>query len=212
MRYYGQNLEDKFVYEYFRHNYSNNYKGTVLDIGANTGEFLSNSLALINDGWFGWLLEPGATFSDLQLLYKDNPMVECYNYGIGKDNEIVRFWESGCHIPYGSDKGLVSTTSHEETDRWRKAGVEFIETRIKLSTFDTFWQETGYIKFDFISIDAESNDKIILEQIDLDEVGCKCLCIEHNGDPFLIESYIAYCGKFGMKEALRNNENQIFVR
>lgn len=205
MPYYGQNLEDKFVHEYF-----GNYKGHLLEIGANTGIFLSNSLALINLGWSATLLEPGETCVDLMYLHEKNNKVAVHNFGIGETNGKVKFYESANHVPGGSDKGLVSSVDYSETERWRKAGVQFKETEIMLYTFDKFWSSIGKPKFDFISIDTEGCEVAILQQIDLEQVGCKCLCIEWNGDPDLSTKFTQYCA--GYKLALVNNENLIFVK
>ncbi|RQO66232.1 hypothetical protein DBR43_28815 [Pedobacter sp. KBW06] len=49
-------------------------------------------------------------------------------------------------------------------------------------------------------------------EIDLNEVGCDCLCIEHNDNAALSRRFGLYCEKFGMKEIHRNPENVIFVR
>lgn len=203
MRYYAQNLEDKFVHEYF-----GNYKGNLLEIGANTGTFLSNSLALINLGWSATLLEPGETCVDLMYLHEKNDKVTVHNFGIGDKNTYSIFYESGAHVPGGSDKGLVSTVDFEETKRW--SGVEYKKTEILLKTFETFYEGIGKPKFDFISIDAEGFDWIILQQIDLEVVGCRCLIIEWNGNPELSTKFTQYCK--GFKLAHINNENLIFVK
>lgn len=205
---YSQNQEDLFVLNYF-----GDYKGSLLSIGENDGITLSNSKLAIEHGWNATLLEPGSTFNHMKQVHLLNDKVQCLNVGIGQKDEAILFYESGNHVPNGNDRGLVSCVDYLDTERWRKSGVQFEETQVNLVTFKKFMNMLStHRMFDFISIDAESFDWKILQQIDLDEVGCKCLCIEHNGDPFLIESYILYCGKFGMKEALRNNENQIFVR
>lgn len=205
MKSYSQNQEDLFVLNYFK-----GFKGTLLEIGSNDGRTLSNSLLLIENGWKAHLVEPGETFTQLFELHKNNPLVQYYNYGIGAKEETVSFWQSGAHVQGGADRGLVSSANYHETERWRQAGVSFIASEIKLTTFDKFHEYAGYPQFDFISIDAEGFDWLILQQIDLEKVGCKCLCIEWNGDPELSTKFTQYCA--GYKLALVNNENLIFVK
>lgn len=207
MTYHSQNNEAEFLLNYF-----GSYKGTMLDVGSNDGISYSNSYDLIRAWWKCHALEPGAVCADLSNLHRDNPDVIIHNYGIGERDEVVRFWESGAHIPYGEDRGLVSTTIASETDRWRKAGVEFIETSIKLVTFKTFWDSIGNVHLDAISIDVEGQDYSVLKQIELDEVGCKALCIEWNGSPDLWNLFNDYCGSFDMMLRVQNNENLIFCR
>lgn len=205
MTYHSQNNEAEFLLNYF-----GGYKGTILDVGSNDGISYSNSYDLIRSGWKCHALEPGSVCSDLSNLHRDNPNVSIHNYGIGDRDDIVRFWESGAHIPYGEDRGLVSTTIASETDRWRKAGVEFIETSIKLVTFKTFWNSISNVPLDAISIDVEGQDYSVLKQIDLDEVGCKAICIEWNSNPDLWNLFNDYCGSFGMVLRVQNNENLIY--
>lgn len=204
---YSQNQEDLFVLRYFK-----NFKGTLLEIGANDGQTLSNSNLLIQHGWKAHLVEPAGVFADLQDLHKRNDKVKCYNYGIGDQDSVVPFYESANHIPGGADRALVSSVDITETERWRKTGVEFVEKNIQLKSFESFWAEAGKPQFDFISIDAEGFDWPILQQINLQQVGCKCLCIEWNSVADLARTVIMYCNNFGLKLVHQNNENLIFVK
>lgn len=206
MRSYSQNQEDVIVLALFK-----GFKGTLLEIGANDGVTLSNSQLLIENGWKGYLVEPGRkVFDKLYTLHEFNPRVKLYNFGIGictSGGVKLPFYESAAHVPGGKDTGLVSSISREETERWRSAGVEFEQTEIQLFNFKDFWGMSGNPQFDFISIDAEGMDWEILNQIDLDAVGCKVLCVEHNSNKELYSKIINYCA--GFKEISYNNENVI---
>lgn len=207
MNTYSQNREDLFVLKHF-----GNYKGTLLEIGSNDGQTLSNSLALIQQGWKAHLIEPGRTFSDLVKLHYTNPNVSLYNYAIGGEFQTeATFFESGAHVIGGKDMGLVSSLDFDETERWRKSGVQFTETKVPVKTFREFWNEAGKPQLDYISIDAEGYDWDILQQIDLKEIGCKCLVIEWNGDGVLSDKITRYCNMQGLKFANMNRENLIFT-
>lgn len=186
--------------------YFNGHVGMLISIGENDGTTLSNARLLIENGWQAALFEPGGTYSTLSELYKDNPRVHTYNFGIGDRNEVVDFWESGAHVPNGTDTGLVSTTNFEETKRW--PDVEFTKKQVKLVPFSDI---VYYSPVDFISIDAEGMDWSILKQIDLTKIGCRCLIIEWNGDMQLGHKIVDYCIGYGMKLAKSNAENLIFV-
>lgn len=203
---YSQNKEDLKVKRYFGEN-----KGTLLSIGENNGVDLSNAKLLIDNGWHAYLLEPSSVYNDLKDLYQGNDRVNTFGFGIGAKTGTVKFWESSEHIKGGKDKALVSSIDYKETERWRKSGVEFTEKTIEVKSFKEFWMEEGKPIFDFISIDTEGQDEVILKQINLKEVGCKCLVIEWNGDNKLEKSFTDYCNKFGLKEIHRNAENLIFA-
>jgi FkbM family methyltransferase len=202
---YSQSKEDLFVLNYF-----GDYRGRLLDVGANDGTTFSNSRLLIENGWGANLVEPGSVFKELHKLYKENPNVELSHCGIGLKTGFVKFWDSGAHVKNGKDTGLVSTLNFDETKRWD--GVEFNETTASIMSFDDFYKCSSEPTFDFISVDCEGNDWIVLQQIDLDKVACRCLCIEHNGDEKLLFLYRRYCDKFDMREVLINGENIIFVK
>lgn len=201
----SQNNEAQIVSNYFK-----GFKGTVLDIGANDGITFSNSYDLIQSGWSGVLIEPGSIFSKLENLYEGNKKVTCYKLAIGEKEEQVTFYESGAHVKNGKDSGLVSAMNYVETIRWRNQGVEFNEVIIQVVPFG--WILKWYKTFDFITIDAEGNDWSILQQINLDAVGCKCLCIEWNGIIDLKRACSDYAGQFGLRLISENRENLIFAK
>lgn len=204
---YSQNREDLFVLNYF-----GDYKGTLLEIGANNGIDLSNSKLLIENGWFAHLVEPGKTNSELYQLHKDNPNVVTYDVAIGNEDKFVTFYESGCHVASGEDRGLVSTIDFEETKRW--PNVEFEERSVYMVSWETIYNKhlrTPNSNIDYISIDAEGFDNIILQQINLKKVGCHCLCIEWNSNSELKTLFTNYCADFGMTLAHENAENLIFT-
>lgn len=205
MKSYSQNQEDQFIANYF-----GDYKGTLLEIGANDGTTLSNSRALIEDGWSAHLVEPAGVYYTLKRLYLGYENVNCYNVAIGQEQGIVDFYESGAHVPNGTDKALVSTLDFNEMQRW--AGVDFHKIKVNVVPFNFLWEMTEFAKFDFISIDAEGFDWLILQQIDLTAVSCKCLIIEHNGNLELKSDYKTYCQRFGLMAVIENAENIVFIR
>jgi len=205
MKSYAQNKEDQFIANYF-----GDHKGTLLSIGENDGLTFSNVRALLENGWYGHLVEPSGVFYALKRLYIGNEKVQCYNVAIGLEQGIVDFYESGAHVPNGTDKALVSTLNFNETQRW--TNVDFHKIKVNVVPFAFLWEMTDFAQFDFISIDAEGYDLDILEQIDLAAVGCKCLIIEHNSNKDLIDAYKGYCRNFGLVGVLENAENIIFIK
>lgn len=199
---YTQNQEEKYITEYFK-----DFKGTLLDIGANDGKTFSNSLRLIELGWKAYLVEPSKkAFTKLTSLHSGNVNVECLPVAIGQSNMKAILEESGWHLHHKSDIALLSTLVPEEKKKWTK--VQFEQQECEVIDYKTFTDLVGYEAFDFISIDAEGMDWEILSQVNLTHV--KMLCVEHNGSD--IERYIGYCKGYGMKEIYRSGENIIMAR
>lgn len=206
---YSQNNEEKIILDYF----GPDYQGSILDIGANDGITLSNSLACIERGWIAFLLEPAKVpFRKLFERHLSNLNVFCLNYGIGTKDERVKFYSSGWHLNQ-NDTDLLSTFKESELKRWGGTKNEFTESEAELKTFESFIKQFKSIKdlkFDVISIDVEGMDYEVLTQIDLKKYACKMLIVETNSVDD--KKYIDYAVSFGMKLHHKNHENLIFVK
>lgn len=207
MNIYSQNNEQQIVEDYF-----GEFIGTLLSIGENNGEHLSNALSLIQKGWIASLVEPSPqVFPILQARHKDNERVSCYPVSIGDRNEIVTLYDSGELLGKG-DRALVSSVDKNETKRWEPLNMAFKEEQVMMVTFYGFMSMSGNKKYDFISIDAEGFDIIILRQMDLKNLGCRCLCIEHNSIPDNLAIIREYVGQFNLTQIGYNAENVIFAK
>lgn len=201
---YSQNNEEEIILNYF-----NGKIGTLLDIGANDGKTLSNSLALIEKGWAAVLIEPAPiAYSKLCELHKGNVLVNCVNIAISNTSAELDFYSSGTHLNQG-DTDLVSTLSIPDKEKWQLT-TEFKTTKVKSKTFMEFMSTSPVDKFEFITIDCEGMDWIILNQMDLLSLGVQCLCIEHNNDIKMANKYKDYCNPYNLKPIGLNNENIIF--
>lgn len=201
---YSQNKEEQIISQYF-----DGYIGTVLDLGANDGVTLSNSRHFIENGWGGCLVEASpVTFTKLESLYSDNDSVDCINVGISDKNESLTFHDSGTHLG-GDDTSLVSTFDARELIRWEK-NTTFEKSVVQCVDFMTLLGKTQHTDFDFITMDIEGFEPIVLPQIDL--TNTKCLCIEWNSKPELAGMFKRIAERYGLQEHHRNNENLIFTR
>jgi len=212
---YSQNNEEPVVIAYFN---SRRIIPNILSIGENTGIHLSNCRKLIENGASAVLVEPSQkAFAQLHgLYYEEYSNVWCVNVAISDyDGEGVLF-ESGEHLGKG-DVGLLSTLKESELQRWRGSNNEFTETTTLVWTFETLQKEVVKLgrsdRYQFINIDIEGCDLDVLKQIDLNEVDCQCLCIEHNSILSVVQEIREYCSFFGLnKEIGYNAENIILAR
>lgn len=203
---YSQNKEDETVLSYF-----NGVVGNLLSIGENNGLFLSNALLLIKHGWGAVNVEPSQEpFLELMERHYGNDKVFNFNFAISDHIGSDIFFDSGTHLNKG-DRGLLSTLNVHDKNKW-VATTEYKETKTAVETFNSFLEKSSIKTFQFISIDAEGNDLIILRQMNLKELGCKCICIEHNGDQLALEEIRQLCAWYGLtKQLLFNAENIILA-
>jgi hypothetical protein len=121
---------------------------------------------------------------------------------------LVDFYSCGSHLGKG-DSDLLSTISKTETERWGGTAT-FKQTRAMSLRWDSFMKQfpDGTV-FNFISIDAEGYDLIILKQMNLRELGCEMICVEWNGKDE--QEYTVIASAAGMKLIHKNAENLIFA-
>lgn len=199
---YSQNNEEQIILEYFK-----DFKGHLLDIGANDGITLSNSRKLIELGWTGDLIEPSPkAFEKLKKLYSRKKKTKVHNVAIADSSETMTFYVSGEHLGKG-DTDLLSTLSLKDKQKWETT-TEYKIIEVQALTFKDF--NTLNTKFDFINIDVEGYDVQVLKQLELNELECKCLCIEHNGT--YLNAINAEMSKYNFKVIAQNLENIIYAK
>jgi FkbM family methyltransferase len=206
--YHGQNKEDEIINNLIVSKYGSDFKGTILDLGANDGITLSNSRYFIENGWKGILVEAGK-LPYQKLMATILPNTIAINSAIGNENGFLTFYES-TNLLDANDVGLVSSLVADETQRWRNAGIGFTEYQVECFTWESF-RDKFHLKsqnFDIISIDIEGMDYDVLIQMNLNELGCKILCVEFNG--VNKNKYVEYANKFNLHLVNENAENLIF--
>jgi FkbM family methyltransferase len=206
---YSQNNEDEIVAKFFAD--AKFGECNLLDVGANDGKTFSNSLYLIEQGWSGVLLEPSPkAFALLEEQHHGNENVKLINVGIALFNGEQTFYESGGYKG-GDDVALYSSLDSEEIERWGDT-VPFEEVVADFITWNEFRLSRKNEKYQFISIDTEGLDLPILQMIDLDEVECKCLCIEWNNVHTNKIKILNHITPLGFRLLHENMENLILVR
>lgn len=190
---YSQNSEEFYIRRYFRH-----FQGRLLDIGAYDGKTFSNSLALLLLGWEGYMVEPSPEIFDKLKENLRGLNVKAVNCAIGTyDGKGVLH----------NNMNAVATMVDKDKAKW--VDEEFTEIEIEVRLYDTIFKD---VNFDFISIDAEGMDWDILQQINIDKVGCRMVCIEWNSDNEMFAKYQQYFKRYRMKLLHRNAENVIYVK
>ncbi len=197
---YSQNDEQAVITAYFGSNV-----GHFLDIGAYDGVKLSNTRALLENGWTGVLVEPSPmVFPQLMantVDYQDK--VTLVNAAIVTETtDPVEFWDSmGDAISTTDPKHLEKWKSHQS---WRKFWIMPLRAQ-------KFCMVFGF-DFDFVTIDVEGQNLNVLRSLPLGNFDkMKMLCVEFDNDADKIIQWVTGLG-IGMKLVHRNAENLIFAK
>ena len=203
---YSQNNEQQIIESYF-----GEQEGTFLDLGSNNGIILSNVYNLVLNGWKGYSVEASAkAFEQLQGNYKHFD-VELFNIAITADKEgEIEFWESGTHLQQ-NDVALLSTTHESELKRWAGSNNAFEKTKAIAVPFEKFYESIGKPQVQFVSIDIEGSDVEVMRKMDLNAMGVKCICVEHNSIPEAKAAIITYCSSHHLNNILLDNAENLII-
>lgn len=202
---FSQNGEQRVIEKYF-----GQMKGTLLDIGANDGVTFSNSHALIQAGWDALLVEPSPkAFEKLQYSYCNYEGVQRLELAVGAENGHLILKESGSLLNTG-DVALVSSFLPEEQARWQSLNMPFEDVEVEVVDVATLLQRSRLKHFDFVSIDIEGMERVVVPQFDFNAIGAKMVCIEFNGkDQSFFDQHM---NGQGYKLIHKNAENLIYAK
>lgn len=200
---FSQSNEQQIILDYFE-----GKSGTFIDIGANDGETFSNTRALALTGRFkGVLVEPSPkAYEKLKLLYSGHKGFYTYPFALGSFNGKAILQDSGSLIN-DNDSGLVSTFHQSEMDRFKKT-VKYEPVEVRIFKWKTFLNRLSIKEFDFISMDIEGSELVVLPDMELSKTSL--ICIEWNSKSELKTEYEKYLN--GFKLIYTSAENLIYGR
>ena len=152
--------------------------GFFVDIGANDGVEISNSLLFEELGWQGFCVEANPkTFEKL----RKNRKCDCYNLAVYSQN--IGTTRLGTTSAHGLDSLEINITEHH-AGRMRFEGgrdeeIEFIQ--VQTATFGELMAHYPSVThIDFLSLDIEGGELEVLRGIDFSRFSFGVMAIEHN--------------------------------
>lgn len=192
---YSQLGEDAAVFYLFKKIHIQ--RPTYIDIGANDPERFNNTALLYETGSRGVNIEPDpAVFRELASVRTHDCNL---NIGIAAQEGNADF--------YLCTDDKLSTFSKEEADRVVRESptLSFTLVQIPTLTIGTVIDKyCGGVFPDFLSLDAEGFDKMILESIDYATSAPKVMCVETIRFSDDVESFLASKGYFVFSKSFLN--------
>lgn len=201
---YSQNDEERVILEYWNtpgrqrvilENWHT--PGRLLDIGAYDGRTFSNTLALLESGWQGVLVEGSPSVFVHLVTNTKHVNVELVN---------------ACIVPFASDlvtlydnNGAVATINERNHEIW-KAKTEFNPITVMTCNSSRLLKRFG-TNFDMVNIDVEGGSVDLLEDLVPHMRDVKMWVIEHDGMMDRCKDIMV-----GYKLIYHNGENAIYVR
>lgn len=175
--------------------------GTYIDVGANDPEIFSNTKRFYDRGWTGVNIEPNP------LLHKKLSSIRTrdinINAGISSSKGELEFYIMSADTLSSFDKNAAINSG-------KMHGAELIGQIVVpvLSLSDVFEKYIKNVVVDFLSIDAEEYDIIVLNSNDWKNYRPKIVMVEVGYDG---EEIINYMSDKNYQLIYNNNTNGIFV-
>jgi len=204
-KYYGQWATDKIIETYF----SNQKRGTCIDIGAADGERGSNTKYFEDIGWDALCIEANPEcLHNLLEIRKNVIQVAC-----GSVNKA----QGNLHIfKVGAKRISSSITSLNVDERLVESHKAIIKERytrqVEVKTLKDILKTSKPIfqkNIDFISIDTEGTELDVLKGISIKDVNATLYVIENNYNDPEIEIYMR---NYGYKKDQRYKINDFYIR
>jgi FkbM family methyltransferase len=162
---YSQICQDIFVLSVL----DNKKNGFFVEIGAGDGINFSNTYLLEkNYGWNGILVEPSKTFYNKCIISRKCTVVN--KVLLDKHYKKVKFYEKKSG-EFSHTEGFGDILASEIKSEYYVEVVEFDHLFANFSKIP---------KIDFLSIDTEGSEQVILSSIDFFKFNPSVICIEHN--------------------------------
>ncbi|MFC6102640.1 FkbM family methyltransferase [Olivibacter domesticus] len=205
---YAQSGEDLIV-DFIFHEIGIN-DPSYLDIGAHHPYYLNNTAIFYERGCYGINIEPTPNLFN-EFLAKRKRDINL-NIGIGEKEGMLEFYEMS--VP------TLNTFSKVEAKNYAKEGMFSIQkvTPVKVDTVRNILQTYNNGIFpDFLSLDVEGLDEMIVQSIDYEGNYPKVICIETisfstSGRGVKNDKLISYIENQGYLLYADTNINSIFVR
>ena len=171
-------------------------KGVFVDIGANDGVTISNSLYFEKQlDWSGIAIEPiPSVFEKLRKNRTCDVVNGCVTPSPGK----ATFLEVAGGTNMLSTLAIhnVGLTARRLRNNAKRSNASIVEIEVDCFTLNSLTEKFGISEIDFLSIDTEGGELEILKSIDFDRTPVKVLSVENNFFKNSIREYMEQNGFF----------------
>jgi hypothetical protein len=169
---YAQWGEDLFIFNYMKKKKIVN--GTYVDLGAFHPIKYSNTCLLFNNGWSGLNIDLNQTAIDYFDIVRPKDNNICC--AISNKEEKIKVFINSIFSP-------INTINKKHAKKFNFASKNELSYTVKAKKFNSICKK----KFDFLDIDIEGSDFMVLKSINLKYFKPKLICIEILDKNYLIK-------------------------
>lgn len=152
----------------------NNRPGVFCEFGATDGVSLSNTWFLEKKrGWTGILAEPAKKWQNALVKNRPNSAID-YRCVYSSSDQKVKFSET--------DDGIYSTINEfiDNKDALQSERKHFETYDVKTVSLNRLLVDHAVTNLDFLSVDTEGSEFLILKEFDFNRPAINIVCVEHN--------------------------------
>jgi hypothetical protein len=145
-------------------------------------------------------------------LYGDNKNIKCINAGISNVTDVVDIHESLNWNDSEATIGILSTLNSENKNRF--SGMDWKLSEIILYTFEDLEKFYGLEEdsYDFINIDVEGHELIVLDEIESVLKKCRLLCIERTENQSNNQKILNKLNDLGFESRFETKDNYLLSK
>lgn len=186
---YSQYGQDSYIKNKF---FKNKTDGYFVNIGANDGISLDNTLLFEKEGWSGVCIEPNPE------IYKkliNNRTCVCYNVALSDTDGIVNFLKIDGYAEMLS--GILEFYDPRHLQRVDRELIQHGGTKTIIEIESRKFSSLNINdKIDYVSIDVEGAELKILETIDFSQFDIHVLSVENNFSESTIVDFMTSKGYY----------------
>lgn len=209
MNYYAEHNLDQIIRQRYFPDF--NYKGTIVEIGGATPEFISNSKHFKDTGWRVIVVEPNPTFAEMHKLAGNEIFeIACSN----ENSDNVDFTIVSCNVGNVTDHAFSSINVKPEyiSGTGLTSLDHFNQTKIKVQTrtLDYILNSINVEKVDILSVDTEGWELEVMQGLNTNKIDCNVIILENMLHQ---QTYTDYMNSIGYKlEQIVGNLNYIYTK
>ena len=180
------------------------YRGIMVEVGAATPDYISNSYHWRENGWRTIGIEPNPYFVELHKKAGSEIYdVDFIIIGDDTDNIESTTFHSFSHI------ADVEMEFDSMASNWKEAYQNSNKKTIKINVrkLDSILDELKVTNIDILSIDVEGAELKVLGGLNLTQIKPKIIVLENLGDAFDFNSFL---DEYGYKMVEKINQDEIF--
>lgn len=177
--------------------------GYAVDVGANDGRFLSNTLLLEEAGWWVLCIEANPIYGPSLWKHRSTSVIGAVGATSGVQNFYVHTGHEGAHgpegLPYGGDSSL------------KRAERASFQVPVMVQTLDWYLEVANFPRLDLLCADIEGGEPELLDGFNIERWKPRAVLLENSdrSNPWCYQERLA---PYGLVPLVTFEDDELYFR